>query len=117
MKRAESPSGAVDRWALLTAFCVLVGVVALLALLGNAHILDTAVQQDANAGGADELGSVVSTVNDIRGPATVALGSVVPLGMLVGGGMLALGNRKGIQVLASSGGAGAFVLLGNGIAA
>jgi hypothetical protein len=64
-----------------------------------------------------QLADLNSAVQQLQGPATVIFGSLASLGMLGGGALLAVGNRKGIQFLASSGLAAAAVLLGNGIAA
>lgn len=116
MRRADAVRR-IERVALPLAMCVLVVVTVLLALAHGADIIETAVKDDNGAAGAGELDGFVAVVQDVKGPATVAFGSLVPVGLLVGGALMATGNRKGIQFIASSAGAGAMVLLGNGIAA
>lgn len=101
--------------ALLFAVGVLGAIFALLMVHSGADILQGAVNKENGANGAGKLDGFVGVVEQVKGPATVAMGSLVPLGMLVGGSMLATGNRKGMQFMVSSAGAGAAILLGNGI--
>jgi hypothetical protein len=97
----------------LALFALTLAVIAL--LLGeHADIINRTM---SGGGSAGDLGKVRKVVADIKGPANVTFGSLVPLGILAGGALLAFGNRKGVQLLATSAAAGAVVLLGNGVAA
>jgi hypothetical protein len=71
----------------------------------------------SGGGSAGDLKKVTDVVSNVKGPANVTFGSLVPLGILGGGALMAFGQRKGIQLMATSAGAGAIVLLANGIAA
>jgi hypothetical protein len=117
MTRAQELRRGAERWVRPVALGGLAAALLLLALSGFADIFNEIVQEQQGGNGAGGLGDFNRAVQNVKGPASVVLGSLVPLGLLVGGGMMAVGNRKGIQVLVSTGGAGAAVLLGNGVAA
>lgn len=82
-------------------------------------ILNTVLKDESEAKkkGNSWFQSLHTVIDRIRKPATIALGAVVPLTLIVGGGILAMGIRRGMQLIAIAVGAGALVLLGNGLAA
>lgn len=63
------------------------------------------------------LGDFINAVNNVKGPATIAMGSLSGVGLALGGGLLALGQQTGVRVMAMSAAAGGGVLLGNGLIA
>jgi hypothetical protein len=75
------------------------------------------MKRSMNTDGNSDLDAFQTLLTDLQGPANLALVTIVPLGLAVGGGMMALGSRKGVPVMVSSAGAGAFVILGNGLVA
>jgi hypothetical protein len=106
--KIEGPGRAAGALAVM----VLAGLaVALLA--GDVEILKRTVSPGSGA----DIQQFITAVDSIKGPATLALMTIVPVGVIVGGGMMATGSRKGVQVMAASCGAGALVLLGNGLVA
>lgn len=97
----------------LAMFTIALAVI-LLVLSEHVEIIDRVM------GGGDrhgDLSQVRTVANQIKGPANVTFGTLVPLGILAGGALMAFGNRRGIQLMGTSAGAGAVVLLGNGVAA
>lgn len=96
-------------WA-AAAVALAAGFVLLLVLGAEPHLL----KPDGEATGLEDF---TSAVNDVKGPATIALASVGTLGMLVGGGLLALGQQPGVRIMGMSAGALAGVFLGNGLIA
>jgi hypothetical protein len=105
---------AIGRVALpLALFALTLTVIALL-LGDHADIIKKTM---SGGGSAGDLKKVTDVVGNIKGPANVTFGSLVPLGILAGGALLAFGNRKGVQLIATSAAAGAVVLLANGVAA
>jgi hypothetical protein len=107
-------SGPVLNRAACALAVMLLAALAVALLAADVEILKRAM--GATDSGND-LASFVEAVDSIKGPATLALMTIVPVGVIVGGGMMATGSRKGVQVMAASCGAGALVLLGNGLVA
>jgi hypothetical protein len=72
---------------------------------------------DAGKNGENEknLKDFVDAVNKVKDPATIALGSVGFVGVLAGGGLLALGQQTGVRIMGMSAGAIGGVFLGNGL--
>jgi hypothetical protein len=87
--------------------------------LGAAFVLLALLGLEPNLlkpdGDSKSLGTFIQKVNDVKGPATIALGSVGFCGMLAGGGLLALGQQTGVRIMGMSAGALAGVFLGNGL--
>jgi hypothetical protein len=110
--RIQASRAVFHRWAGAVAV-MLLAALAVALLTGDVEILKRTVAP----GGSSEIQPFIDAVDDVKGPATLALMTIVPVGVIVGGGMMATGSRKGVQVMAASCGAGALVLLGNGLVA
>lgn len=95
----------------------LLAAAALAMLLGDQADLMRKSAGAPKTGGDDELDTFGRVIDDLRDPLLWALWTVVPIGVIVGGCMIAIGSRKGMQVMASSAGAGLAVLLGLGLIA
>lgn len=63
------------------------------------------------------LGEFIGKVDSIKGPATLALGSLSGIGLVLGGGLLALGQQSGARIMALAACAFGGVLLGDGLIA
>lgn len=63
------------------------------------------------------LGEFITKVNAVKGPATIAMGSLSGVGLALGGGLVAVGQQSGTRIMALAACAGAGVLLGNGVIA
>jgi hypothetical protein len=110
----------IERWVGLAVplLASLAAVLVLLILIGHIQILDGALcggTKGCTAGNAGGLGSFVTAANSLDGPASVAIGSVAGLGVLMGGAMLGIAHPSATKVLAMSAGTGLVVVLGNGI--
>lgn len=94
--------------------CGVAAILGLLVLSGGADIFKNAL----DPGGAGRLNTFVTTINDdVKGPVNLAMATIVPIGLAAGGGMMALGQSRGMGIIGASAGAGALVLLGNGLVA
>jgi hypothetical protein len=83
--------------------------VALVVLVGGIHLLEP-------GGPAPEaIQDFTKKVDAVKTPAEFALGSISALGMLAGGGLVAIGMQQGMRMMALSAAAGLGVLLGNGL--
>jgi hypothetical protein len=120
MTRTQTVRFAVKPWAVpIALFALVAAALALLVLGGGADIFQGIVEDEENLQGEAPggLAGVQTAVEEVKGPATVVLGSAVPIGLAAGGALMAVGQRKGMQVIATSGATGLLVLLGNGLAA
>jgi hypothetical protein len=84
-----------------------------IALLGPIDILQGALcGKGCSSSG---LGTFVSAINSVKGPANAAIASLSGLGILLGGAMWAIAHEKAGRTLAMAGGTVLVVLLGNGV--
>jgi hypothetical protein len=112
MKDATQPLQPFERYVLPLAMCAAAAVVVLIGLFDHAHIFETLLP---NQGGDKDLGGFDNAINKVKGPINAAFAATVPIGLAAGGGLMAIGSQKGLPVIVSSAGAGAIVLLGNGL--
>lgn len=63
------------------------------------------------------LGEFIAKLESVKDPATLALGSLSGVGLVLGGGLLALGQQSGARIMALSACAFGGVLLGDGLIA
>jgi hypothetical protein len=104
----SAPRPQARRW--LPVLVALLGVAGLLLTTGWADLLMPAGGEDAQG-----LGDLRRAVDNVKGPATAAFGTMSGLGLLAGGAMTALGMPQGIRMMTMSGLSGGGVLLGNGL--
>jgi hypothetical protein len=109
--------GRATRLAFICVAVALVAVLVLVALVDLADILKGVGLDDGQDSVEDQDGSfesLESAITEIRGPATVAVGSVGGLGVAGGAAMMAFGSPKGMKIMGSSAGALAALGVGNG---
>jgi len=111
---------AVDRLAVPLVLCGLLGALVVIFLGGHAEIIQKVLATDCPAGQKCTVGDLVKVqqvADNLKGPVTVVLGSISGLGAAAGGAMLAAGHQGAIRIIVASVGAGAAVLVGNGVIA
>lgn len=116
MTADDAAEAAGTRWRWVAVLVAATALIALLALAGWADLLMGSGEEGATT--TEEgtgLGEITAAIERVRGPATLAFGSVSSLGLLAGGAMTALGMPQGMRMMTMSGFAFAGVLLGNGI--
>jgi hypothetical protein len=84
-------------------------VVAFVVVGAFPHLLEP---DSANGQG---LGEFIEKVNGVKGPATIAMGSLSGVGLALGGGLMAVGQQTGARIMTMSAVAGGGVALGNGV--
>lgn len=84
--------------------------VTLLALGAAPDLLRPTFAKDSKG-----LGEFIGKIESVKDPATIALGSLSGVGLLLGGGLLAVGQQSGARIMALAACAFGGVLLGDGL--
>lgn len=90
-----------------------IAVVVLLLVGVCPHLLKPSGGSEGNG----EFGKFLTAIDNVKGPATMALASLSGVGLLLGGCLLAVGQQSGARIMALAACAGGGVLLGNGLIA
>lgn len=90
---------------------VLIALAALLTTLQGGPFAAIVRRAAQIPGEAEGLEGFVNAANALVTPALVAMAAVTPLGCIVGAGMLAFGNRRGLVTIGAS--LGTLVFLGS----
>jgi hypothetical protein len=120
---SEEMKVTLGRWAelALPLLIALAAAVTLMLLLGEAHILDSAISCGTTKKGkgipcgAGGLVTFINAANSLKGPATAAVGSLAGIGLLAGGALFGISHPSGPKMMMASGATGLVVLLGNGV--